>query len=279
MAFDLQSIKSSKKTRPRRILACGLHKTGKSTLAGQAPKPLFLPIEGEEGIDDLDVECFPVIKTYSDLMEALGTVYAGEHEHLTLVPDSISTLEPIMHAECCRINGGVDSIEKVGGGFNKGYTEVLQQWSVFLHALDAIRNERNMTIILVGHVKVEKHNDPMCEPYDRYALGINKKAAALIERWLDGILFINHKTIVKKDDVGFNKTQNRAVDIGCGVPVMYTQPRPSHPGGGRGAWGHLPYELPLSWPALDGALEQAEVKLAAMIAEQKAAQKAPAKTK
>lgn len=257
MSFDLGSIKSAKQDRPRRIFVIGRPKTGKSTFASQAEMPAFLPIRGEEGIDDLDVQAFPVATKFGDVLEAVGTMYSGGHKYKTFVIDSVSTLEPLIWDECCRINGGVDSIEKVGGGYNKGYTECLKQWRELLEGLDALRTDCGMETILVGHARVEKFNDPSCEPYSRYSPEVHKLAAEVLMRWADGILFIQHKVAVMKDDVGFNKKQNRAIDIGGNQPYMYTQERPAHPGGGRGEWGKLPYELPLSWDVLKKALAQA----------------------
>jgi len=257
MSFDLGSIKSAKQDRPRRMLVLGRAKVGKSTFAGESDSPIFLPVNGEEGIDALDVPAFPVAKKFPDVIEAIGTLYSGDHKYKTFVIDSASALEPIIWDETCRINGGVDSIEKVGGGYGKGFHECLKQWRELLEGLDALRNDIGMQIILIGHVKVEKFNDPACEPYDRYSAELHRHATALLTRWADGVLFIQHKTIVRKDDAGFNKKQNRAVDTGNGQPFMYTQERPAHPGGGRGEWGKLPYELPLSWDALSNALAQA----------------------
>jgi hypothetical protein len=152
----------------------------------------------------------------------------------------------------------VDTIEKIGGGYGKGYAECLKQWREILDGLTALRDDRHMTVMLIGHARVEKFNDPNAEPYDRYSLAVHKHAVELLKRWADGILFIQHKLAVRKEDVGFNKTRNRAVDLGQGRPYMYTQPRPAHPGGGRGNWGKIPYELPLSWAALFEALAKAE---------------------
>jgi len=257
MAFDLGSIASAKQSRPPRLLAIGNEKVGKSTFGAQAPAPIFLPMRGEEGIDALSVQAFPVANRYQDIMEAIGTLYVSEHKFETFVLDSVSAMEPLVWDEACRINGGVDTIEKIGGGYGKGYTECLKQWREILDGLTALR-DKGMTIMLIGHARVEKFNDPNAEPYDRYSLAVHKHAAELLKRWADGILFIQYKTAVRKDDVGFNKTKNRAVDLSHGQPFMYTQPRPAHPGGGRGNWGKIPYELPLSWPALFEALTKAE---------------------
>lgn len=257
MAMTLDMITNAKRDRPNRVIALGLPKTGKSTLAAQAPNPIILPIKGEEGIDALDVQAFPVAKNFGDVMEMLGELYTGKHDFKTVVIDSISTLEPIIWDETCLVNGKVKSIEAVGGGYGKGFTEALRQWRDLIDGLDALRNERGMGCVLIGHVKAKKFNDPLLDSYDRYSLDIHEKAVKMITKWVDGILFLNHKTAVKKEDVGFQKTKSRAVDVGKGLCKMYTQSRPSHPGGGRGAWGHIPYELDLSWSVLEAELKKA----------------------
>ena len=112
-----------------------------------------------------------------------------------------------------------------------------------------------MAINLIGHVKIEKFNDPNCEPYDRYAFDIHKRATEMLYRWSDGILFLQRKTIVIQEDAGFNKKTKRAVEDCGNDPYLYTQSRPSHPGGGNGAdWRNLPYEIDLSYESFTKAL-------------------------
>ena len=255
MSFDLQSIKSSLRDRPKRIIITGTPKVGKSTLASQAPNPVFIPIRGEEGIDTIDVKAFPVANSIGDVLQAIGTLYSEESEYKTVVIDSMSTLEPIIWDEVCRINGKVDSIEKVGGGYQVGYTESLKQWREITEGLDALRNDKGIGSILITHVRVEKFNDPGADPYDRYTCDIHKKAVELLTRWADGILFMRKKVVVKKEDVGFGKKQARAIDTGGGAPFMYTQSRTSHPGGGRHPWEKLPYEMEPDWELMEKYLK------------------------
>lgn len=258
MAFDLSSIQSAKRDRPPRVIALGKSKVGKSTFAASAPSPVILPIKGEEGIDALDVPAFPVVTKFGDLMEAFGSLYSSEHPYRTVVIDSISTLEALVWDEVCRIDGKAKSIEQVGGGYGKGYIESLRQWREITEALDALRTERGIGCILIGHVKVKRFNDPLNEVYDHYSFDINDKAVELLTRWADGVLFFSRKVAVVKEDVGFNKKKARAIDTSGGAPMMYTQERPSHPGGGRGKWGKIPYELAFNetngWAVLEAEL-------------------------
>jgi hypothetical protein len=113
-----------------------------------------------------------------------------------------------------------------------------------------------MASIIIGHVKVKRFDDPAGDSYDTYMFDINEKAANLIFRWADVILFCSTKTSVKKEDVGFNKEKKRGQDV-LGGRYLFTQKRPAHPGGGRGIYGHLPYELPLDWAAFEAAVSTA----------------------
>lgn len=257
MAFDLSSISRAKRDRAPRILLCGIQKIGKSTFAAGAPDAVFIPIVREEGIDALDVATFPVCKSVDDVIAAIGVLYTTDHPHKTVVIDSLSTLEPLVWAEACARNDNVKSIEKIGGGYGKGYVEALNVWREILDGLDALRNDKGLTVILISHVRVKTFNDPTADAYDQYQIDLNDKASAMFERWADCILFAGSKTIVKTEDVGFNKKKKRAVSNG-NAPVLFTQKRPAHPGGGRGVYGVLPYEIPLEWPAFEEAVAEAK---------------------
>jgi hypothetical protein len=243
--FDLSSIKKGVENRPPRMILLGSAKVGKSTVAGQAPNPIFLPIKGEEGIDALDVSKFPVAETYDDVKEAIRTLIEEEHDFQTLVIDSSSALEPLIWKRVCE-EAKVDSIEKVGGGYGKGYTEAVNKWQFLAAGLDAIR-EKGIATIIIGHISTGTFNDPMTDSYTRYAWDINQKAASLMYRWADCILFANTKTYTKSEEGGFNKKEVKATS--SGTRYLYTQERPTHPGGGRGVFGQLPYEIELSYDA------------------------------
>ena len=257
MAFNLESITSGTQIRPPRIILLGVEKIGKSTFAAGSDSPIFVPIKGEEGIDAIDVPQFPTCNTLQDVQAALYSLYSGNHEYKTVVMDSASALEPLVWANVCRVQGNVDSIEKVGGGYGKGYTEAAMAWRRITEALDALRNERNMASILIGHTKVRRFDDPCGPSYDQYQFDIHDKAANLLYRWSDVILFATTKVIVKREDVGFGKEKSRGIDISDGRRFLYTQKRPAHPGGGRGVYGQLPYELPLSWANFMDAIQGA----------------------
>lgn len=267
--ITLESLSKGQQTRAPRMVILGVEKIGKTSFACGSHfdetgalaatglnSPVVIPCKGEEGTDSLDVTTFPTCNAAEEVIEAIGALYAEKHDFRTVVLDSASALEPLVHDATCRVHS-VKSIEEVGGGYGKGYVEALRQWRDILSGLDALRNEKNMASILIGHVKVKRFDDPNGDSYDTYAWDINDKAAALIYRWADVILFANTKVQIRKEDVGFKKEKKRGIDTTGGQRFLFTQKRPAHPGGGRGIYGRLPYELPLDWSIFEKAIADA----------------------
>lgn len=262
MAFNLDSITCGTRLRPPRCILLGTEKIGKSEFAARWPKPIFVPIFGEEGIDSIDVPQFPPSRTLSDVFSALETIRSVGNDFETIVIDSASALEPLIFNQLCHSPGGkngqaVESIDGVLGGFHKGYTLAANLWRNITEWLDVLRSEKNMASVIIGHVKVKRFDDPTGESYDQYQFDIDGKAANALYRWSDLILFANTKSIVNKEDIGFGKEHKTGIDLTGGARFLYTQKRPAHPGGGRGVYGRLPYELPLDYTAFEAAIAAA----------------------
>jgi hypothetical protein len=256
MAFSLASISTSATLKPPRMILLGVEKIGKSTFAAGADSPIFIPIKQEEGIDALEVARFPTCSTFDDVMSAIGVLYQEQHAYQTVVIDSSSALEPVIWQDVTAENN-VASIEKVGGGFGKGYIEALSRWQTLMDGLDALREQKSMASIIIGHVKVSTFNDPERDSYNQYSLDLHEKARNALFRWADFIGFANNKITVKSESQGFGKEVKRAVDTANGNRFLFTQKTPAHPGGGRGVYGRLPAELPLSWEAFKAAVAAA----------------------
>ena len=170
--MKLSDIKTEQVFNPPRMVLVGVEKVGKSTFAAGAKNPIFCPIKGEEGIDFLNVPKFPTITSYKELCQSVKTLLDEKHDYKTLVIDSISALEPLIWQYVCE-KEGADSIEKVGGGYGKGYTAACDVWRALMDFLDKLRIEKKMTILLIGHVIVKSFTDPINNNYDQYIIDIN----------------------------------------------------------------------------------------------------------
>jgi len=110
----LEQVHTGQRHRPPRLLIYGIEGGGKSTLAADAPKPIFIPTE--DGLDQIDCNSFPLARSFDDVMACLTALATEEHDYHTVVIDTADWLERlIFDAVCKRFNA--TSIEKVDGGY------------------------------------------------------------------------------------------------------------------------------------------------------------------
>jgi hypothetical protein len=153
----------------------------------------------------------------------------------------VDWLEPLVWAKACRDNGW-HSIEDAGYG--KGYVAALNLWRQYIDGLNALRDDRGMTVVQIAHTDIKRFDSPEHDPYDRYVIKLHARAAALLQEHSDVVLFANYRISTVKADVGFNKKVSRAV--GSGERVIHTVERPAFLAKNR---YDLPDTLPLEWSA------------------------------
>lgn len=246
----LATVKRGKQPLPPRFVVYGTEGIGKSTFASQAPQPIF--VQTEDGLSEIACDKFPLAKTFDDVMLALAALRVEEHEYGTIVIDSLDWLERLIWDRLCQ-QYNVSSIEKVDGGYAKGYTHALSLWRPFLDELNSLRVERGMIVIALAHARVEKFEDPEATAYDRYSPRLHKHACSLVCEWCDAVLFATRKIRVATEEAGFNRTRGVAHALGKdgGDRILRTIGGPACIAKNRYS---LPEELPLSWPALLSAL-------------------------
>ncbi len=233
----MNQITKGRRPQPRRVMLYGTHGIGKSTFGAMAEKPIFVPTE--DGLADINCESFPLARSLGDVMAALESLYTTAHSYKTVVIDSLDWLERLIWAAVCA-DESVENIEKIG--YAKGYTYAIDKWRMVLGALDALRIDRGMTIVLIAHAKIEKFENPETVPYDRYSPRLHKLASALVQEWADEVLFATYKVHTVKVDEGFNKAKHNGV--GTGERIIRTVERPAHVAKNRLS---LPEELPLDF--------------------------------
>ena len=204
----LEQVRTGKKPRPPKVVIYGGPKVGKSTFASEAPGAIF--VQTEEGLDALDISAFPMAKSFDDVLAQLRALATEAHEYQTVVLDSLDWLEPLIWDAVCSQHG-VSSIEQVGGGYGKGYTEALALWLKLLGALDYLRDNRNMTVVLIGHDEIRRMEPVDSEAYDYAALKLHRRAAAKVEEWADIIGYARVKTLIRSEEAGFGRKHKRAI--------------------------------------------------------------------
>jgi len=241
MAFDLKSIRKNDAMAAPRIMVYGVEGIGKSTFGAGAPNPIY--ILTEDGLGSLNVNHFPLATSFADVIDAISTLYRENHAFQTVVIDSLDWLEAIIQRE---IEAKYDAKDLAYG---KGSLIAAERWREILDGLNALRNDKGMAIILIAHTTIKRFDSPEVEPYDRYQPKLQERSNAVVREWCDAVLFANYKTIVKKDDVGFNQTNNRG--ISTGERLLFTSERPAYMAKNR---YNMPESIPLSWEAFEQAI-------------------------
>ncbi len=228
----LDQVKSGKVKDPLFILLYGVPGTGKSTLASEAPTPLFFGDENESS-QFTTVQRGPEPKTMGEVRDGLTEILnAKKLTFKTLVFDNLGWFEPLAFDEVCEQENkkgkGIESI-----GYGKGYKMAINKHLEVINLLKEIRKRHKVDIFVVGHSKVKTFQDPtISSAYDQYQLSINEEAANTWIRNVDAVLFMNYEIVKEKDDAKFAQ--------GAGIRLLYSQERPAFKAKNR--YG-LPYKL------------------------------------
>lgn len=217
------------------ILVYGVDGVGKSSFGAGTKNPYFICAESSRNQFDNATYC-PPIQNWDMVLTLIHELLTLPHEHKTIVIDSLDWIEPLVYRKLCAENN-VSSIEKVGGGFGKGYTEAFGEWIKLKDMLSKLR-DKGLGIILIAHAEVVTFNDPSLQAgYERYQIKLHKKTSALFREFVDVVLFANYASYTKKDG-----SATRV--FGDDARIAYTQRRPGFDAKNR--FG-LPFQFPFSY--------------------------------
>ena len=199
-------IITGKQKKKVRAVIYGPEGIGKSTMASQFPKPLFIDIEG--GTHALDVARVQTPKSWAALMQmldgfSLGHAPAGFQ---TLVIDTADWSEKMLKEAICQ-EAGVAALGDVAYGTL--YQKLGAKWGKMLDAL-ALIAER-MHVVLLAHSQLSHCEIPEeSGSFDRYELKLNQSfkvnTASMTKEWASMVLFLNYEVIVVETD-GKTKAQ------------------------------------------------------------------------
>lgn len=247
MSFSLDSISKTKRAIAPKIVIGGPGKIGKTTFAASAPNAVG--ILTEDGAHNVDAQAFPLCKSLDDVYSAIAVLYKEEHDFQYVFLDSLDWLEPMLFEHVCKKNNWTN-IEQPGYG--KGYIAAADEWRELLDGFDALRNERNMGVILIAHDRVKKYNSPMHEPWDKYELKLHDRASDLVTEWADVLGFANYNILTSQVDKGFGQKDTKAKTTG--ERILYVEPHPAHFAGNRFKLKNMP----LDWHTFETALSEVQ---------------------
>ena len=212
MAIDPSRLRSSKSTKPPITLLYGVDGVGKSSLAAEWPDAYYLPTAGETPPSDVELATPGTMESLDDFFEVVGYLLTAEHEFKTLIVDSLDGVEPLANAvTCARI--GADSINSNEKGspaaFGQGQVQSEVEWNQFMEACRDL-TQAGIAVVLIAHPEIKRFDSPVTDPYDRYGVRLNKRAAALIREQSDIVAFMNYRVSIKSKEVAPKKEVSHA---------------------------------------------------------------------
>ena len=197
-------ISEGKKNMPHLILVHGRDGVGKTTLASEFPRPLF--IGPEQGSFNIDASRVDDVDNWDKLKETLRDVYKlpDTKRYKTVVIDSLDWCELMIMEHICN-SQNQPSIELCSGGFGKGYMEVRNEFIEMQRALNFLR-AKGFNVVLICHSNVAEFNDPAADhAYNRYELKLFKSKSgnvdcrALWREFVDAVIYLHDEVVVSGD--------------------------------------------------------------------------------
>lgn len=201
----LSSVTTQAPRKPGRFVLYAFQKWGKTSWAAHAPKAIFLMTQGEDGLLTLKsrglvpqtVYHLPeATNRWCDLCDAVEELIREKHDFKTLIIDTGNGAERMLAEDVCyrAFNEDWSAFAEYG----KGERLCQPEWTRFLSMLDALRNKRGMSVILLHHAMMRTVANPTGKDWDQYQPEGMKSLVALTKKWADGVLYGGWKVNVGK---------------------------------------------------------------------------------
>lgn len=217
--------------KPPMITIVGAPGSGKTSLAGMFPSPVFIQAEDSEVVfeqweQSVRPKFMPHIQRSNvergilpkeQVMSQLRWLMTEEHDRKTLVIDTTSTMSTKFETQLCQMHG-VDNVADACGGYHKGFIALSEWHREVREACDTIRKHKNMTIIFLSHLGINKiKSAPDADEYAVYSLDMHSALAKAYINEVDCVFYIKKRLAIEgaeKDRKGRITKYGKAIDTG-----------------------------------------------------------------
>lgn len=243
MPVSLDAITDGGQQRLPFGIILGAEGTGKSSLPAHYPNPIF--IRSEEGTGSLKVKETPKITEWNDVLEWIKLLGSTDHPYQTVVIDSLTRLEPLLHAHMVKEANGLP-LEKIAGGYYRWRDVANGHWQTLVNYLRHLQKKKGVAIFAIAHTALVDVEDPRVETYQTHTLAVDKTAGALLAQQFD---FVGYLTV----DVVTRETsdEERKLAATTGKRKIYFNKHPAYTAKKRNG---LPDSIDLSPDAKTGSL-------------------------
>lgn len=248
---------------PKAILVYGETGIGKTTFLSQIPGVVVLPVE--RGANEKRVSQWTKpLDSMDDVDEALDTLRYAPHDYRAAAIETLDGLESLMRerietklaeeAAGRRSKGDkpppTTLAEWNEAEFGAGYDALLDEWRSLFARLDALREERGMTVALSAHAKVETVPTlDVVSDFKRYTILVSgKKCAEAIKAWVDFLVFLKADVFLSKEG-----SREKVLAKSAGRYLYLTQ-QATHDAKARGSIVYpdrLPLEPGVGWTTFE----------------------------
>jgi hypothetical protein len=193
---------------PPRIVHYGRPGFGKTSIWAFGESPFFLLSPGETGLHTLiDSGLVPSnipnleVDSWDNYIGIVNELRTQKHGAKLLVMDTINGGELLANEFVKRRDYGGEKGEKEFQSYMQGYrTAAMTVWKELLTAIDALRKEKAMQVVMLAHTGTAKVANPSGGDYSKWAPAfVGKWAWEITYGWADVVLFGDFHIDVTKD--------------------------------------------------------------------------------
>lgn len=133
---------------------------------------------------------------YTDLMAFLEEMRVTATEYKVLVLESLNGFERFIHEHCTAKDYNNEWGKRGFQNYQEGYKTATQYIREFIRAMDRLREERNISVLISCHSQRTTIKNPLGADYDKVMPALHERTWELFNRWASTVLYLKKEVQV-----------------------------------------------------------------------------------